>query len=341
MKLTYQPYSLQLEYPFRISKNMRSETPIILTKITHKGYTGYGEASLPPYLEETQQSVISFLEKINLKQFKNSIEIAEIMQYIVAIERGNTAAKASVDIALHDLSGKINNMPCSKIVGINSTKYPPCCFTIGIDEPHIIRKKLEKSHDFELIKIKLDGISDKQMVETVRQFTNKPICADANEGWNDLNYAIEMSHWLKEQGTIFIEQPFSRNSPDKSGMLKEKSPIPIIADESFQGFPDLLNIGDYFDGINVKLMKCAGALSAYHIMQYAKRKGLKILLGCMTESSCGILAAAHLSPLADWTDLDGPFLITNNPFDAPVLKSGSIIPENLPGLGLKRNGKFV
>lgn len=186
-------------------------------------------------------------------------------------------------------------------------------FTIGIDEPKILKQKISEAGEFKIFKVKLGTTDDKQIVQFIRDETDKPLYVDINQGWTDKYFALEMSEWLHRQNVLLIEQPFYKNDLEKSAWLTERSPTPIIADESVQRLSDIEKIKNSFNGINIKLMKCTGMNEAYKMILKARENNLKVMMGCMTETSCGISAAAQLSSLVDFTDLDGNLLITNDP----------------------------
>lgn len=333
MKLSFSTFALQLKYPFGIANNTRTQTPVVFVKIDFENFTGYGEASLPPYLKETQDSVIHFLQKVDLSLFKNPLDIISILKYIDDLAPGNTAAKAALDIALHDLIGKLLQKPWHQLYNANIDKMPETSLTIGIDRIEVVEQKTKEANDFKVLKIKLGSANDKEIVSAIRGVSNTPISVDINQGWKDKHFALEMIDWLNTQNTLFIEQPMPKEMIDDIAWLKEKSPLPIIADESIQRFSDIDLVKDLYDGINIKLMKCTGMFEAYQMIKYAKELGLKILIGCMNESSCANLAAAQLAPFANWVDLDGPYLINNNPFEDPLLVVGKIRLNDNPGIG--------
>jgi L-alanine-DL-glutamate epimerase-like enolase superfamily enzyme len=290
---------------------------------------------MPPYLGESHATVASFLEKVNLKQFENPFLMEDILDYIEQIAPGNYAAKASIDIALHDLTGKILNQPWHKIWGLNREKTPNTSFTIGIDKPEVVRAKVREAAPFKILKVKLGQGNDREMIETVRSETDKPICVDVNQGWTDRKMALEMSHWLKENGCEFIEQPMPKTSVEDTAWLTQNSPLPIIADEVFQTAKDFAKISGVYNGVNIKLMKCGGMRAAYDMIKMARALGMKVMIGCMTETSCAVTAAAQLSPLADWADLDGNLLIDNDVFEGLLIKDGKVILPDRPGIGIK------
>lgn len=302
----------------------------------HEGIIGYGEASMPPYLGESHETAIAFLKKAaeTLNRFRNPFEIEIILREIGLIASGNTAAKASIDIALHDLTGKLKNIPCWRSFNANKDDAPYTTYTLGIDEPKVIEQKITESEDYKVLKVKLNGENDKLIINTIRSITGKPIAIDVNQGWKDKHHALEMIHWLSERNVLFVEQPLPKHNWDDAGWLYEKSPLPIYADESLQRYPDIEVVKDCFHGINIKLMKCTGMNEAYKMIHRAREVNLKVLIGCMSESSCAISAAAQLSPLADHADLDGSLLIKNDLFDGITFTKGKITLNDKPGIGV-------
>lgn len=336
MKLSFRPYTLELKNPFGLAHGTRNTTAIVLTQLEHKGIIGYGEASLPPYHGETQESVKAFLSKPELEQFENPEETEKILSYIDKVEKGNNAAKASIDIALHDLVGKILRKPCYELFGIKTAEKKLSSYTIAIDELKNLPRKIKEAKDFKILKIKLGTKDDEKIVHIVKNECDKKLYADANQGWNDKSMALEMLYMLSENGFEVVEQPMPVNCADDDMLwLKEKSPLPLLADESVKRFSDLEKAAELFHGINIKLMKSTGMAEAHKMMARARELKMKIMLGCMTETSCAILAASHLVSLADYVDLDGPFLINNNPFRNPELMDGCIITPEKPGIGLE------
>ena len=201
-------------------------------------------------------------------------------------------------------------------------------------DPSVLKQKIDETTDFEVLKLKLGSEDDKKLVNLIRQFTDKPLYVDANQGWQDVNFAIEMAHWLAEKGVLLIEQPMLKTDLEGNGKVTEASPLPVFADESFQRFTDFEAINGIFDGINLKLMKSTGLCEARKMVEEARRRDLKIMIGCMSETSCGILAAAALAPQCDFADLDGPWMVSNNPFETPILRGGKIQLPMAAGLGL-------
>ncbi|NWJ49679.1 MAG: dipeptide epimerase [Bacteroidetes bacterium] len=335
-KLRFRPYTLNLKHVFTLSTSSRSTTPVVLTELEYDGIIGYGEASMPPYLGESHESVLKFLSKIDLSSFDDPFEMENILGYVDQIETGNKAAKASVDIALHDLVGKIMKQPWYKIWGYDPSKTPSTSFTIGIDTPEVIRQKVKETDIYKILKVKLGRDTDKMMIETIRQITDKPICVDINQGWTDKQFALDMAFWLHERGIVFIEQAMPKERIDDNAWLTERSPIPTIGDEAVQRLDDVLKAHKVYSGINIKLMKCTGMREAHKMVTLAKALGMKVMIGCMTETSCAISAASQLSPMADWADLDGALLISNDVYKGMEVHNGKVTLNTLPGIGVRK-----
>ncbi|HCC85685.1 MAG TPA: dipeptide epimerase [Porphyromonadaceae bacterium] len=336
MKLSWTPYDLQLKHTFTISGFSRKTTPVVLTRIEYDGLAGYGEASLPPYLGETQASVIEFLKKVDLTTFSDPAHLEEIMAYVDGIAINNTAAKAAVDIALHDLAGKMIGAPWHRMYGLDKTNVPDTTFTIGIDSDEVVREKTREALGrFHILKVKVGGPDDKRMIEAIRSVTDLPLAVDANQGWKERRQALDMIFWLKEKGVVMVEQPMPKTELDHIAWLTGESPLPIFADESVQRLTDVERLKGVFSGINIKLMKCTGMHEAWKMRNLARALGMKVMMGCMTETSCGISAAAQLYAGMDFADLDGALLIGNDCFDGAKLENGKIIASDLPGIGVK------
>lgn len=333
LKLSFKPNELKLRHAFNLARNSRTTTPDVLVQLEYDGIVGYGEASMPPYLGESIESVTKFLGNLDLGQFNDPFRIEEILSYVDGTAPDNRAAKASVDIALHDLLGKIMGQPWYKICGLSPEKTPNTSFTIGIDKADVVRQKVDEAAPYKVIKVKMGLDNDKELVEIIRSKTDKPLCVDANQGWTDKEKALDMCHWLKERGCMFVEQPFDKKMIDETAWLRERSPLPIIADEFCQRIPDVMRAYQVYDGINIKLMKSTGLHEAYKMAVLAKSLGMKLMIGCMTETSCAISAAAQLAPMADWVDLDGNLLIANDSFDGVKVVDGKITLTDKPGIG--------
>ena len=335
LHLRFFPYELELRHTFTVASYSRTSTPGVQVEITWEGVTGYGEASMPPYLGQSVASVTAFLERVNLSQFTDPFRLEDILSYVDSLSSGDSAAKAAIDIALHDLVGKLMGQPWYRIWGLDPGKAPSTTFTIGIDTPEVVREKtLEAAGKFNILKVKVGLDSDEEMIRTIRSVTSVPLAVDANQGWKDRSKALEEIHWLAEQGVVMVEQPLPVSEIDDTAWLTERSPLPIFADESIQRLPDILPLKGVFSGINIKLMKCTGMREAWKMLTLARSLGMQVMVGCMTETSCAVSAAAQLSPAVDFADLDGNLLISNDRFSGVKVVEGRLTLPDAPGIGI-------
>lgn len=347
LDLQWENFMGKMKYTFTISGSSRTTTPIVITRITWNGYSGYGEAAMPPYLGETQASVHEFLKKVAenvLPKFDNPFRIEDIMLQVDKLTTNNTAAKAAVDIALHDLVGNIMGQPWWKIWGFNPNDCPNTSYTIGYDaSDDIVNEKIQEASWTKVIKVKLGMTEkeDKRMINLIRAKTDTVICIDANQGWRDKHYALDMVNWLAERNVNMIEQPMHKLMVDETAWLTERSPLPIIADEACQRLTDIPNLKGVYHGINIKLMKCTGMREAREMVSLANALHMRIMVGCMTETSVAISAAAQIAPKVEWADLDGNYLIANDCFDGMKLVDGRITLEDKPGLGLTKKPGII
>lgn len=334
LKLSFFPYELKLRHAFNLAKFSRTTTPDVQVTLEYDGVKGYGEASMPPYLGESVESVTKFLGSLDLSQFKDPFRIDEILDYVDHAAPKNSAAKASVDIALHDLLGKIMGQPWYKIWGLSPEKAPNTSFTIGIDKADIVRQKVKEAAPYKVLKVKMGLDNDKETIEIIRSMTDVPICVDVNQGWNDREHALGMIDWLADKNCLFVEQPMPKERFEDIAWLKSRSRLPIIADEAFQRIGDIPRLAEAYDGINIKLMKSTGLHEAYKMVILGRALGMKIMVGCMTETSCAVSAAAQIAPLVDFADLDGNLLIANDRFDGMKIVNGKVTLADKPGIGI-------
>ena len=341
IEMEWEDFNGILKHTFTISGSSRSSTPIVLTRLSYDGYTGYGEAAMPPYLGETAASVNGFLQRVRkevLPGFNDPFRIQEIMEETDRLAAGNTAAKASVDIALHDLTGKIMGQPWWKIWGFSPEKTPYTSFTIGYDDDDdTVRAKTGEASWTKVLKVKLGmgDEKDRRMVRLVREVNGTaPLYVDANQGWTDRERALDMIYWLKGQGAVLVEQPMSKYDLDSHAGRTERSPLPIIADEACQRLTDIPRLKGAFHGINIKLMKCTGMREAREMITLSRALGMRLMIGCMTETSVAISAAAQLCPEMEWADLDGNLLLANDCFDGMKIRNGKITLDERPGIGV-------
>ncbi len=336
LNLSFEPYELKLRHAFNLAKNQRTTTPGVQVQIEYDGIIGYGEASMPPYLGENVDSVCKYLNSLDLAQFTDPFRFDDIHEYMDKVSPNDRAAKASVDIALHDLTGKIMGQPWYKIWGLNPDKAPNTSYTISYDEdPKEMAAKIDETAPFKVVKIKMGLNHDKEITEAFRKRSDTPICVDANQGWSDKHQALEMCKWLADRNCLFVEQPMPKEMIAETAWLRERSPLPIIADEFLQRLPDVKRAAEAYDGINIKLMKSTGLHEAHKMATLARALDMKVMLGCMTETSCAVTAAAQISPMVDWADLDGNLLIANDRFDGIKIIDGKVTIPDRPGIGVE------
>ena len=342
MKLQFKPFLLEFKYPFGVSSNTRKETPTVFVSVELQGHTGYGEACLPLYLGETLEGTTAFFEKAShfLNEISGEFSLNDLIAKIDLIEEGNNAAKAALDIALHDLYGKINTQTIAQIYGFKKPEAMPTSFTIGIDKEETIIQKIKEANDFSILKIKAGTKNDKVLIELIRKHSQKPLYVDVNQGWKDKEYVLDMIFWMKEQNVIIVEQPMPVDMKKEMTWVTERSPIPTIADESVKRLKDLKDLNGEFSGVNIKLMKCTGIREALKMIEFCKKNNLVILLGCMAESSCATSAMAQLMSFADFIDLDAPLLYKNDPFAGVSYKKGKIYLNAGLGIGAEPKSKL-
>jgi L-alanine-DL-glutamate epimerase-like enolase superfamily enzyme len=334
MQLTARRYDLILRHPFTIARGTSSVDPIMLVEIEHDGIVGLGEAAPSGRYGESIDTVERFLSTLDLSRWNDPFLLEEILTAVDAHAPGNPAAKAAVDLALHDWVGKKLGVPLHRLWGLDASKAPVTSFTIGIDTPDMIRKKVEEAEPYPLLKVKLGSDHDREIMKAIRSATKKTVRVDANEGWKTKELALERIEWLAGVGVEFVEQPMPASDLAGIAWVRERSPLPIIADENCVRLKDIPPLRGVFDGINIKLMKCTGLREAMSMIRTAKACGMKVMMGCMIETSIAITAGAHLSPLLDYADLDGNILTTNDPYRGAVVRHGRLVLPTGPGLGI-------
>lgn len=318
------PYQLQFKYPFKIAHGVRTHTDVVYVKLEHEGLTAWGEATLPPYLPETQKSVIDFLTRFSKQLLHSPIE-----DWVAALAsvNDNLSAKAALDIALWDMRAQIEGKTIGEMLGIEAKQYPLSTYTIGVGTAEETEQKVAYalSEGFELFKLKLNGDKDEKKILDFSRCTDKPFAVDMNQGWSDPFKLLDfINNFLPQHNCVLVEQPLHKDAVEEKKSIKGKTALPIYADESCQRLSDIDRLHDAFDGINIKLMKCGGITEAMQMIAKARALDMKILIGCMSESSVGCTAAVHLTPLADYADLDGPYLVANDPFTGVKVKEGRV-----------------
>ena len=335
MKLSFKRYDLRLKHTFSISRGARDVSPVVIVELEHEGLVGYGEAAPSARYGESVESVAAFVSAIDWQAFGDPFQLESVLAFVDGIAAGNTSAKAAIDLALHDWIGRKLGLPLYKYWGLDKTKTPPSSFTIGIDTPAVIEQKVREADAYPILKVKLGGTNDEEIIRTIRKVTKKTLRVDANEGWKVKEQAVEKIKWLEQEGVEFVEQPMPAADLAGTAWTRERVNLPLIADENSLRLHDVPMLQGVFDGINIKLMKCTGLREALRMIHTARACGLKIMMGCMIESSVGISAAAQLSPLIDYADLDGNVLITNDPFDGVRSLDGTITLLDRPGIGIE------
>jgi L-alanine-DL-glutamate epimerase-like enolase superfamily enzyme len=334
MKLTWKQYDLQLKHTFRISRGARSVAPVMILQLEHDGIIAYGEASPSKRYGETPETVAAFFHSLDLSRFESPMMLEEILAFVDAAAPGNTSAKCAVDIALHDWVGKKLGVPLYQLWGLDPAKTAQCSFTIAIDSKEVVEQKVREAEEFPVLKVKVGLENDEEMINTIRKITDKVLYVDANEGWKDKHVALEKIKWLKDNNVEFIEQPMPAGQFDDLKWLRDRSPLPMIADESVIRLSEVPALAQAFDGINIKLMKCTGVREAMRMIHTAQALKMKIMMGCMIETAVATSAGAHLAPLLDYADLDGNVLISNDPFDGVRNIKGELKLNSQPGLGV-------
>jgi L-alanine-DL-glutamate epimerase-like enolase superfamily enzyme len=328
---------LNLRHTWTTTMSSSTYRETVNVRFTRQGITGYGEgAPIIRYKEfpaEAKQAIEANLEHIatgDPKKFDSFL--ADIRRRLGDHQR---AAMAAVDIAVMDWVGKRLNVPLYEYFGLDAKAAPVTTFSIGIDTPEITKQKTVEAADYPVLKVKVGLKTDEETIAAVRSVTKKPLRVDANEGWTDKDEAVRKINWLETQGVEFVEQPMPAHMFEDIKYVRSKVHIPIMADEACTTAASIPKLKEAYDGINVKLDKAGGILEAHRWIAMARGQDMKVMLGCMISSSCSCTAAAHLSPLVDYADLDGFLLIGNDPFSGVTVEKGKIILPNGPGLGLK------
>jgi L-Ala-D/L-Glu epimerase len=299
------------------------------------GLTGHGEGAPIVRYHEDAQSAQKAAESVkDLLLSANPMQFTKVMAQVFQRVKGEWAGKAAIDIALMDWVGQKLGIPLYTYFGLDPKDAPLTTFSIGIDTPEITKQKTKEAEAFPILKVKVGLATDEPTIEAVRSVTKKPLRVDANEGWKDKEEAVRKINWLEKMGVEFIEQPLPAGMIEETRWIRSRVHIPIIADEACQHASDIPKLKEAYDGVNVKLDKSGGMLEAYRMISIAKSLGMKTMLGCMISSSVSVTAAAMLSPLVDYADLDGNLLIGNDPFHGVTVEKGKLILPNRPGLGL-------
>jgi L-alanine-DL-glutamate epimerase-like enolase superfamily enzyme len=330
---------LFLKDTWTIARNSSNYKDNVFVKIEKDGVVGYGEAAPNVRYGEDHKKTMD-----RIKGVKNLFKKHDLWHYVDLIEdifsaiKDQNCARCALDIALMDWIGKKLNIPLFRLWGLDKSKTPITSYSIGMDTPEVIKRKVKAAEKYPLLKIKVGKDNDEEIIKTVRSITDKPIRVDANEGWKSKELALAKIKWLQEMGIEFVEQPMPSEMLKETQWLRDRIDIPIIADEAVKTSADIPKLAEAYDGINIKLMKAGGVQEAMRMINMAKSLNMKIMLGCMIESSIAIAAATHISPLVDWADLDGNLLLRDDPFNGVDVDNGKLILSDKPGLGI--SGEF-
>jgi L-alanine-DL-glutamate epimerase-like enolase superfamily enzyme len=326
----HRPLDLRLRHTFRIARGASDVRENLLVELEHEGRVGLGEAAPIKRYAEDRASAAAAVEEM-ARRLGDPRAFARAARE--AAVPGQRAAEAAVDMALHDLAARRMGVPLFEMLGLDPTRTPRTSFTIGLDAPEVVARKVREASAYPILKVKMGAADDRAVLSAVRDATDRPIRVDANEGWT-LADARERLDWLAGLGVELVEQPLPADQVEETRALRKTSVLPFYADESVHVAEDIPRLAGAFDGINIKLMKCGGIAEALRMIAVARAHGMKVMLGCMIESSLAITAAAHLSPLVDTADLDGNLLLERDPFAGATVTNGRLVLPEEPGLGV-------
>jgi len=329
------PIDLHLTTPFRISRGIKDAASNVIVQVQYGEHVGYGEAAPDEYYGENQETVLSCIATFAGNLGDDPFLIEDIMSNLEQLIRLHPAAKAAVDMALYDLIGKILHVPLYKLLGLNPAHTPLTSFTLGIDSPTNMAKKALLAKDYPILKVKVGTKNDIAMLDAIREVSEATIRVDANTAWTPKE-AIKMINAFAPYNIEFVEQPIAPHDLDGLRLIRENVPIPIIVDESCVTIDDIPRLAGRVDGVNFKLMKSNGITNVLKMVHVARAHHLRVMIGCMIESSMAITAAAHLTPLVDYADLDGHLLIDNDPYKGVKVVNGKLVLPDTPGLGVQK-----
>ncbi len=330
---------LDLRHAWTIARNTSTYKEYAFVKLEKDGIYGLGEAAHNVRYGESLESIIAALEKARpILENCDPWKFVDVNAAVQAVCEGQTAAKAAIDIALMDWISKSLGIPLYQFWGLDPKKAPQTTFSIGIDTMEMVKQKVEEAAPYPLLKIKMGKDNDEEILAAVRSVTKKTLRVDANEGWKEKELALRKVEWLAANGVDIVEQPMPSHMLEETAWVKERASIPILADESVKTSADIPRLAEAFDGINIKVDKAGGLQESLRMIWMARSLGLKIMLGCIVSSSLSITAAAHLSPLTDYPDLDGNLLLAKDPFTGVTVRDGWLILPDGAGLGV--SGEF-
>ncbi len=340
MRISWEPVSLDTKHTFKIAREDLTGDKFdnVIVRLEHEGVEAWGEAAPFFIYGDNQRTVIAALEtwKPFIERWQDPWQGEAMMAELDSVLERNFAAKSAIDCALYDLQGKLAELPVYRMLGLSHDAVPVSSFTIGMDSAEVVRQKVREAASCPVLKIKVGGPGDVEVLEVVRrEAPEATIRVDANCGWEP-HQALKMIHRLADQGVEFVEQPLSADNLEGQRWLYQRSPLPLMADESCERLEDIKHCVGRFDMINIKLSKCGGLRHALKMIGAARAHNLEIMLGCMLESSIQITAAAQISPLVDYADLDGAALLAEDPFTGVGFDNGKLVLPHGPGLGVER-----
>ena len=335
MKLSVADLDLSLRHTFRISRGATDVARNLLVRLEHEGLTGLGEAHPPGFFGENRERVKATLATLGGDLAGSPTDIDAALDGLPPEIAASHGPRAALDIALHDLWGQLHGEPLWRLWGLDPAATPVTSFTIGIASVEEMQARVREAERYPLLKIKLGTDRDLEILEGIRAVTDKPLRVDANAAWT-VEEAIEKIHAIEPYGIELVEQPIPPGDVEGLRRIREAIAVPLLVDESVSDAASIRPLAGAVDGINIKLMKCGGLREARRMIELARSLGMQVMLGCHIESSVSITAAAHLSPLADYADLDGCLLIANDPFEGMALDAGGrmVLPDR-PGLGVR------
>ena len=326
---------LSLKQPWTIARGTTTTKRSVIVTLTRGAHVAYGEASPVSRFRETVETVLESIQKIGPVVEGDTRYFQAASAKIGKAVKKNFAAKAAVDMALYDLVAKELGMPVHRLFGLDPKKMPLTSFTLGMAEPEAMEAKVKDAEAYPVLKVKLGAANDREIFKAVRRATKKCLRVDANEGWKNKEDALDRIRELRGAGVELVEQPMPAGDVEGARWLYERSSLPIIADEAARNADDIPKLAGAYHGVNVKIQKCGGIWEAMRMIAAARAHGMKVMLGCMIETSLGIAAAAQIAPLADWLDLDGNLLLAADPYRGHPVINGRIVLNEKPGLGVE------
>ncbi len=338
MKLTHEILTVRTRHTFTIARGGSSEWRVVWVRIRDDdGAEGWGEAAPSRYYGETVDTVTAAMRELTpIVERHDPWSIEPIEAEMAKAMHHNGAARSAVSAALHDLLGKRLGAPVYRTWGLDARTAPRSSFTIGIGDTEELRRKVAEAAEYPILKVKLGTDRDEEIIRTVRDAApDKVLRIDANAAWTP-KLALQRIEMLARYGVEFVEQPLPGHDIDGMRFVRDRSPLPIIADESCVAAADIPRLSGAVDGINIKLAKCGGLIEARAMIATARAHGMLVMLGCMIETSVGISAGAQLAPLLDYADLDGAALLADDPFRGVTIPGGTITFPSAPGLGVRQ-----